>query len=76
MQRKLFANCAIAKSNIEGWGLFARKNIKKGDLILEYIGEIIDHEETSERDKWNEIEKITYVFTLNSNVLIIILKTL
>ena len=68
MQRKLFANCAIAKSNIEGWGLFARQDIKKGDLILEYIGEIIEHEETTERDKWNEIEKITYVFTLNSNV--------
>jgi len=39
-------------------------------LVLEYIGEIIEHEETSERDKWNEIEKITYVFTLNSNVMI------
>lgn len=68
MQRKLYSNCAIAKSKIEGWGLFARQNIKKGDLILEYIGEIIEHEETTERDKWNEIEKITYVFTLNSNV--------
>jgi len=68
LQRRLYSNCAIGKSDIEGWGLFARDDIKKGDLILEYIGEIIEHEETSERDKWNEIEKITYVFTLNSNV--------
>lgn len=69
MQRRLYSNCAIGKSDIEGWGLFARDDIKKGDLILEYIGEIIEHEETSERDKWNEIEKITYLFTLNSYVI-------
>lgn len=68
MQRKLFANCAIAKSDIEGWGLFARQDIKKGDFIMEYVGEIIEEDETKERDKWNEIEKITYLFTLNNSV--------
>ncbi len=68
LQRRLYSKCAIGKSDIEGWGLFAREDIKKADLILEYIGEVIEHEETSERDKWNEIEKITYVFNLNNSV--------
>jgi len=55
------------------WGLFARKLIKKGELILEYIGEIIDNDETTKRDKVNEVENITYIFTLNSSVYILFL---
>lgn len=68
MQRKLFKRLAIGKSNIAGWGLYNLEDIKKGDFIMEYVGEIIDDDEALERDKWNCIEKITYMFTLNNSV--------
>ena len=35
---------------------------------MEYVGEIIDIEEAEERDKWNQIEMITYLFRLNETV--------
>lgn len=68
IQKKMFSKCAIGISNVSGWGLFSRENIKKGDFIMEYIGEIVEEDETKERDKWNGIEEITYIFTLNNLV--------
>ena len=68
MQRKNFKRVATANSTLEGYGLFALENINKGDFIMEYVGEIIDIEEAEERDKWNQIEMITYLFRLNETV--------
>ncbi|KAI0224877.1 histone methyltransferase set1 [Massospora cicadina] len=31
----------LARSNIHDWGLFAREPIKKGELVIEYVGELI-----------------------------------
>jgi SET domain-containing protein len=28
----------------KGWGLIAKENIKKGDFIIEYMGEVLDTE--------------------------------
>ena len=68
IQKRMFSKCALGISHISGWGLFARENINKGDFIMEYIGEIVEEDETKERDKWNCIEEITYIFTLNNLV--------
>ncbi len=49
------------KRGMAGLGLFAQENIKKGDMIIEYIGNILNKEEA---------EKITtgqYLFEINRN---------
>jgi len=49
------------KRGISGLGLFAGENIKKGETIVEYIGEILNKEEAD--------KKITsqYLFEINRN---------
>lgn len=37
------------KKGVNGLGLFAKVSIKKGDCIIEYIGEIIDNKEANRR---------------------------
>jgi SET domain-containing protein len=44
------------------------QNIEKNDFIMEYTGEIIDENEATIREGWNDIEQVTYLFTLNSDV--------
>lgn len=49
------------KRGVSGLGLFAGENIKKGELIIEYIGNILNKEEA---------EKVTvnqYLFEVNRN---------
>ena len=55
----------IANSSIAGWGLFANEDIKKEDLIGEYIGEMVGIEDLNERSEYIDLEKTTYMFTLN-----------
>jgi hypothetical protein len=38
------------------------------DFIMEYVGELIQDEEAEARDLWNDVEKVTYMFTLNDQV--------
>ncbi len=32
-----------------GWGLKATENIECGSLVMEYVGEVIDHQEVQPR---------------------------
>ena len=49
------------KRGLAGLGLFAQESIKKGELIIEYIGNILNKEE-SEAIKSNQ-----YLFEINRN---------
>lgn len=55
-----FKNIKV-KRGLSGLGLFAGENIKKGEMIVEYIGEILNKEEAD--------KKITsqYLFEINRN---------
>lgn len=33
---------------------------------MQYVGECIDHDEAERREKWDDLENLTYQFTLNS----------
>lgn len=62
----------IKKSRIHNNGVFAKKDIKKGAKIIEYVGEIISKEEGDKRaeTQYRESKKNpqlgrTYVFELN-----------
>jgi hypothetical protein len=65
---KITKRTALGISKVAGWGLFALEDIKKDQLIQEYIGELIDEEESNIRHLWNKIEKLTYLFLLNEEV--------
>ena len=53
------AHTLIAESKIDaaGWGLFTKNSLKKGDFVIEYVGELISQEEAERRgviyDKMN-----------------------
>lgn len=49
------------KRGLSGLGLFAGEDIKKGELIIEYIGNILNKEEAA------KIETNQYLFEVNKN---------
>lgn len=44
-----YPNDLAVKRGINGLGLFAKKEIKKGDCVIEYVGEIISGAEANRR---------------------------
>src|SRR6478752_6965351 len=72
-QRSQSDLCEVRGSKIHGRGVYATQDIKKGTRVIEYVGEVIDKEE-SERRAWDQQEKAdlhgdaaVYIFTLNKN---------
>lgn len=49
------------KRGLAGLGLFAQENIKKGELIIEYIGNILNKEES------DKVASNQYLFEVNRN---------
>jgi len=47
--RKQFAKCKPMREQGKGWGLVAVSGVKKGELVQEYVGEIIDEKEKEKR---------------------------
>ena len=54
----------VKKSNIDKRGLYASKNIKAGEKIIEYVGKLISKKETESNPKFDN-EKDIYLFNLN-----------
>jgi len=71
MVKRVNAFCEIRQSPIHGRGVFARRKIRKGTRILEYIGEKVDKEESNRRGlALFEVSQDTggasvYIFDLN-----------
>ena len=55
----------IKKSNIDKRGLYASKNIKSGEKVIEYVGKLITKKETKENPKFDN-SKAIYLFNLNN----------
>ena len=56
----------VSKSTVcEGWGLFALENIKKGEYIGSYSGEVIYDEEVDKRGEWDQYENLFYLFSVD-----------
>jgi hypothetical protein len=51
MSKRQFAKCRPMREHGKGWGLITVNGVKKGDLVQEYAGEIIDDKEKEERLK-------------------------
>ena len=56
----------IKKSKIDnkGRGLYAKKDIKKGIKIIDYVGKIITNKQVDASNKYDNSKPI-YLFTLN-----------
>ncbi len=55
----------VGISTISGYGLFSTCSIKKGCLVLEYIGEVVNFSEGAKRGMIYEVTHRNYLFDLN-----------
>ncbi|KAF4446266.1 hypothetical protein F53441_10068 [Fusarium austroafricanum] len=74
LQRNQPKSLALGESQLEGvgYGLFTVEDIAQDDFIIEYVGELITHDEGVRRearrgDVFDEESNISYVFTLLEN---------
>jgi SET domain-containing protein len=57
----------VRRSKIHGSGVFAAKNIKKGEFIIEYKGLLRSHEEVDSAYDGEDETGHTFLFTLNED---------
>ncbi|KAJ0412391.1 hypothetical protein ATCC90586_005411 [Pythium insidiosum] len=57
-------------SGVHGWGLFAAEQIRRGDLICEYTGELISQYEAERRGTVYDRRQMSYLFDLNEDAVV------
>ncbi|XP_045579778.1 histone-lysine N-methyltransferase NSD2 isoform X1 [Salmo salar] len=62
--KRHYPETKIVKTAGKGWGLVALQDIKKGEFVNEYIGELIDEEECRSRIKYYQENDITHFYML------------
>lgn len=67
-QKCQFAKTKLVKTEGRGWGLLADENIKAGQFIIEYCGEVISWKEARRRSQAYETQglKDAYIICLNA----------
>ena len=55
----------VKNSNIDKRGLYASKNIKPGEKVIEYVGKLVTKKKTEEDPKFDN-EKAIYLFNLSN----------
>uniref|UniRef100_A0A3B4ZXC4 Histone-lysine N-methyltransferase NSD2-like n=1 Tax=Stegastes partitus TaxID=144197 RepID=A0A3B4ZXC4_9TELE len=70
--KRLYPETQIIKTPGKGWGLISLRDIKKGEFVNEYIGELIDEEECRARIKYAHENNITdfYMLTIDKDRII------
>ncbi|TRZ01090.1 hypothetical protein DNTS_002697 [Danionella cerebrum] len=62
--KRLYPETKIIRTAGKGWGLVALRDIKKGEFVNEYIGELIDEEECRARIRHAQENDITHFYML------------
>nr|XP_057933794.1 histone-lysine N-methyltransferase NSD2 [Doryrhamphus excisus]XP_057933795.1 histone-lysine N-methyltransferase NSD2 [Doryrhamphus excisus]XP_057933796.1 histone-lysine N-methyltransferase NSD2 [Doryrhamphus excisus] len=70
--QRLYPETKIIKTPGKGWGLISLRDIKKGEFVNEYIGELIDEDECRARIKYAHENNITdfYMLTIDKDRII------
>ncbi|KAF6002612.1 hypothetical protein F1559_000396 [Cyanidiococcus yangmingshanensis] len=67
-QRQAYASVELFFSRDgRGCGIRTREALKKGDFIVEYMGEVIDHVELARRKREQQFERHVYFMTLDQH---------
>ncbi|KAH0649936.1 hypothetical protein KY284_029848 [Solanum tuberosum] len=71
-QKREYAKTKLFRTNGRGWGLLADENIKAGQFIIEYCGEVISSEAAKKRSHVYEAHEVkdTYMISLDTNYVI------
>ncbi|KAK7755175.1 hypothetical protein SLS62_002990 [Diatrype stigma] len=69
MQRGKSKSVVLGKSKVAGYGLYTTEDIAQDDFVIEYVGELISHDEGVRRearrgDVFDESSNTSYLFTL------------
>ncbi|XP_055518087.1 histone-lysine N-methyltransferase NSD3 isoform X2 [Leucoraja erinacea] len=70
--KRLYPDSELVRTDVRGWGLRTKVDIKKGQFVTEYVGELIDEEECRNRIKHAHEANITnfYLLTLTKDRII------
>ncbi|KAK3892537.1 hypothetical protein Pcinc_003613 [Petrolisthes cinctipes] len=71
-QKKQYPNICCFKTEGRGFGLKSLEDIKKGDFVIEYVGELIDDEEFRRRiEEMHEVKEENFYFlTIDKDIMI------
>ncbi|XP_015745314.1 histone-lysine N-methyltransferase NSD2 [Python bivittatus] len=62
--KRQYPETKIIRTEGKGWGLVAKRDIKKGEFVNEYVGEVIDEGECMARIKYAHENDITHFYML------------
>uniref|UniRef100_A0A672SET8 Nuclear receptor binding SET domain protein 3 n=1 Tax=Sinocyclocheilus grahami TaxID=75366 RepID=A0A672SET8_SINGR len=67
--KRLYPDTEVIKTTGRGWGLKTKQDLKKGDFVMEYVGELIDSEECKQRIRHANENHVTnfYMLTLTKD---------
>lgn len=62
----------FSKSPIHDWGLYAMEHITQGEMVIEYVGEVIRAQVADKREKWYEKTGIgsSYLFRVDDDAVV------
>lgn len=71
-QKRQYPKIQSFKTSARGWGLQALQDIKKGEFVIEYVGELIDDEEFRKRlDHAHDMKEENFYFlTIDKDIMI------
>lgn len=67
IQRRRHKKLLLGISDVAGWGVFINEEANTNDLISEYVGDMISHDEGERRGQLYDYRKCSYLFRLNDS---------